>query len=413
MRKSLKVYVTKFNDRPHYQLQWTDPYTGRVRTKTTDVATSSGERGRRAAMKLAGELEQELRDGGPQPPSRVSFESFRQRYEIEVVPGLAVETGAKIQTVMNHLDRLAKPGFLPEVNEERISRFAAALRSEGIAETTIQSYLGHLKSMLNWAVGQKLLKTCPRFPKIRRRKKSGATSPMKGRPVTGEEYDRMLNAVPAVVGAAAAPAWKRYLAGLWWSGLRLRESLDLTWNRHGGLVPVFPENGRPMLLVPADLEKGHTDRILPIAPEFAMFLQETPLADRHGPVFPLRGPSRRPSPLQPRRVSDLLSEIGKKAGGVVRIDPRNPEKIKYASAHDFRRAFGERWAARVMPAQLQELMRHESIETTLRYYVGTNATRTADACWEAYYRSSIPPLLARPSQDEPSQEETQAAEGQS
>jgi hypothetical protein len=29
-------------------------------------------------------------------------------------------------------------------------------------------------------------------------------------------------------------------------------------------------------------------------------------------------------------------------------------------------------------------MRHESIETTLRFYVGTNAERTADACWDAF-----------------------------
>jgi hypothetical protein len=37
-----------------------------------------------------------------------------------------------------------------------------------------------------------------------------------------------------------------------------------------------------------------------------------------------------------------------------------------------------------MPAQLMELMRHESIETTLRFYVGRNAQRTAEAAWLAY-----------------------------
>ena len=37
-----------------------------------------------------------------------------------------------------------------------------------------------------------------------------------------------------------------------------------------------------------------------------------------------------------------------------------------------------------MPAQLMELMRHESIETTLRYYVGTDAQRTAEAAWAAW-----------------------------
>jgi hypothetical protein len=67
--------------------------------------------------------------------------------------------------------------------------------------------------------------------------------------------------------------------------------------------------------------------------------------------------------------------------------------MKYASAHDLRRAFGERWAARLMPAQLKELMRHESIETTLRFYVGTDAQTKADAAWAAYERATSPAFL--------------------
>jgi integrase len=57
---------------------------------------------------------------------------------------------------------------------------------------------------------------------------------------------------------------------------------------------------------------------------------------------------------------------------------------KYATAHDLRRPFGERWAQRVMPQVSMELMRHESIDTTLKYYVGRNAQRTAKAVREAY-----------------------------
>lgn len=37
-----------------------------------------------------------------------------------------------------------------------------------------------------------------------------------------------------------------------------------------------------------------------------------------------------------------------------------------------------------MPAQLMELMRHESIETTLRFYVGTDARAKAEAAWAAF-----------------------------
>lgn len=40
-----------------------------------------------------------------------------------------------------------------------------------------------------------------------------------------------------------------------------------------------------MLQVPGELEKGNAVRLLPIAPEFALFLLETPEADRTGPLI--------------------------------------------------------------------------------------------------------------------------------
>ena len=45
---------------------------------------------------------------------------------------------------------------------------------------------------------------------------------------------------------------------------------------------------------------------------------------------------------------------------------------------------GERWAAKVMPQVLMQLMRHESINTTMAYYVGRNAQATADILWGIY-----------------------------
>ena len=93
--------------------------------------------------------------------------------------------------------------------------------------------------------------------------------------------------------------------------------------------------------------------------------------------------------------SQVDSEIGKAAGVKFRsklkskLDSKSGERrpvevVKFASAHDLRRSFGERWAERVLPKVLMELMRHESIGTTMRFYVGQNAQRTADAAWAAY-----------------------------
>ena len=39
-----------------------------------------------------------------------------------------------------------------------------------------------------------------------------------------------------------------------------------------------------------------------------------------------------------------------------------------------------------MPIDLMALMRHESIDTTLRYYVGRNAQVTAKTLWEAHQK---------------------------
>ena len=82
-------------------------------------------------------------------------------------------------------------------------------------------------------------------------------------------------------------------------------------------------------------------------------------------------------------MSKIVSDIGKAAGVKVYTHPRTA-KVKFASAHDLRRTFGERWAAQLMPVQLMELMRHKNIETTLRYYVGANAQRTAQSIWAAF-----------------------------
>ncbi len=92
-----------------------------------------------------------------------------------------------------------------------------------------------------------------------------------------------------------------------------------------------------------------------------------------------------------------MTEIGNKAGVVVDPDGRQG-KPKYASAHDLRRTYGTRWANRIMPAKLQILMRHKSIETTLAYYVGIQADDLAADLW----REFAPSGMTSPEQQSPS-----------
>ena len=70
-------------------------------------------------------------------------------------------------------------------------------RRKESAEATIRGNLAHLRAPLRWAERIGLLVKAPRIEMPRRAK---GTDVMKGRPITGEEFERMLAKVANVVG---------------------------------------------------------------------------------------------------------------------------------------------------------------------------------------------------------------------
>lgn len=383
-----RVHVRAPADRSYWMLQWKDPMTGKTKSKSSGVERRGIKGGRGDAERAAARLQAELEAGNLPTAGRLSWDAFCEEYERKHARGLARESQAKIAVVFSSVVEVLRPRQLRDISEARLSELAAKWRSEGKSENTIHSYLSTLKAALRWAVQQKMMPTCPAIPKIQRRRRSGSGSLMKGRAPTDKEFALMLESVPEVIRKSDPGEWCRYLKALWFGGLRLQESLELWWDRVDKLHPVFPENGKPLLRIVGEYEKGHTDRLLPVAPEFAELLLATPESQRKGPVFPLAGQRGVDHRLTYQRVGRLVSAIGQAADVKVHVDPEDDQTVKYASAHDLRRAFGERWAALVMPPQLQELMRHASIETTLRYYVAANAEKTASICWAAYEKAA-------------------------
>ena len=235
------------------------------------------------------------------------------------------------------------------------------------------------------------------MPKLKRVKRSKV---MKGRAITTEEFERMLAVVPKATSAYdrkackytladhhVAQSWAHLLYGLWWSGLRLDEALRLYWNddecpADGLSVEMYSK--RPMLVIPAEGEKGHQDRLLPLAPEFAEYLQQIPEEERQGRIFRPLAPCTQSEVTRVDVALKRIVKIGKLAGVVV-----DSKSGKCASAHDLRRAFGERWALRVMPVVLKDLMRHDSLDTTLKYYIGRDAETTADVLYKAVEPSQV------------------------
>ncbi|MFV1966355.1 MAG: tyrosine-type recombinase/integrase [Pirellulaceae bacterium] len=401
----IRVKVVKFGDRKYRQMQYTDPITRKKKTRST------GETNRTKAERAAAKWEAELREGRYKPASKILWAEFRQRYEDEVLTSLAEKTDALAGTVFNSIERVLSPQRLGELSASRLSHYQKVIR-EGIrdpktgefvrkpvAEDTIASYLRHLSAALNWAVDVGLLNQVPRIKMPRRAKGSKR---MKGRAISTEEFERMLTKIESTlfdrpmkpgkkmrmsaprvtddIRSAIIVSWERFLTGLWLSGLRLDEALNLWWDDDKKLAVDF-SGKRPMFRIPAELEKGNRDRLLPMTPDLAEFLESTPEKDRTGPVFRLLGIRGRECRSMDW-VSRIVSRIGEAAGVKVDTDSKSG-KIKYASAHDLRRSFGHRWAKRVMPAVLKELMRHDGINTTMKYYAEQDAQSVAEEVWKS------------------------------
>lgn len=362
----LRVTVVAKSGRKYLLLRCRDSFTGQETTK------SSGTTIRREAERAAALWEEQLRTQRTPDPDEIAWPDFVERYRTQHLCSLATGTELRSLQVFDVFKRICHPSRLSGVTSQMIGRYKSVRQSE-VADSTLISELGHLRAAFRWARDVGLMREPPHFPRIRRQ--SSKHKPMKGRPISDAEFNMMLKVTPTVVGKDNAPAWRRYLRGLWLSGLRLSESIDLWWNRDDRLS-VDLTHTRPMLRVIGSREKGRKDRFLPIAPEFGEFLLETPQKKRTGLVFDLPRERHRGDTKSSWRVSEIVSKIGRAAGVIV--DSRGP---KYASAHDLRRSFGTRWARLVMPQELMQLMRHESIETTMRYYVDLDAQETSERLW--------------------------------
>lgn len=403
-----EITVSVFKRRGIYYAQYRVPISG---NKFRKVRRSTGEKLKHKANKIAAAWEKDLNIGLNWSSGGILWEDFCERYEAEHLEGLTSRTLERSIGVLDGFEKIIQPRQLRDVNERALSKYQTAMRNDGRRPATIRSNLAHLRAAMGWALDQKLVAFLPQFPKVRRLDSSDV---MKGRAIKLEEFERMLQAVESVIltpnlskrkdaqrqpDHVRIPSWKCLLHGLWLSGLRLGEALELSWS-DDTLIRVDLSGSHPMLRIPAAKEKGNKTRLMPITPDFGNFLFGFPKAKRRGFVFdplPLlashsKDESREIPRMQRTAVGKLISQIGEKAGVKVRtLEPKpgsDKPRVKFASAHDLRRSFGERWAYRVQPKLLQELMRHSKIETTMRYYVGLNAEKTAELLWSQFDEKS-------------------------
>jgi integrase len=283
-------------------------------------------------------------------------------------PKSAQGAGYALDAVERHLhpDRLAK------LNSSALATFQSRLRKTGVKESTVASVLRHVRAALGWAVSIGLLTEAPKI--IMPKQAKGRR--MKGRAITGEELDRLLDAV-AKVRPHDAPAWRRYIQGVWLSGLRLAESIKLSWD-DGAPFAVDLTGRYPRLRIRGTSQKSGNDELLPLAPDFAAFLLLTPPGQRHGPVFVLSA-MHSGRPLSASVAGSIVAKIGETAGVVV-----DKAEGKFASLHDLRRSFATRWARRESSSVVRRLMRHASVTTTEAYYIDLDTDEISAGLWASH-----------------------------
>lgn len=357
----IRVHVRRKADRANWQLYYVDPLTGE------DVTRSSGTSDRLEAERAAAAWQAEIADQGT--PATLSWEQFRLRFEDEYLPSKSRKTRLASGSAMNKFEQaIGKPRQLAAIDSAVLSQVAATWRRWGLEETSIHSYLGQLRAAFGWAARVGYLSRPPRFIMPRLPSRS-----LRGRPLKSAEVRQILRATKEIEPRTWRD-WCRFQHGLWLSGLRLGEAVALSWDQ--GPVRVDLDGGKyPQLRFLAHGHKARRDQLTPITPDFAAWLRRTPPSERSGPVLPLRSSLGERAVVSVKRIGAVLSAIGREAGVHV------SESGKHASAHDFRRSFGQRWALRVKPITLKALMRHRSIETTLKYYVDQDADDVAADLW--------------------------------
>ena len=349
---------------------------------------------KREAQKRAGEWQTEILAGTESSAANYTWAEFRDSYLHLHGSSLSTESESKITTVLKSFENIIGAHRVASVTSQHVSKWQAKLRADGKSEHTISSYKAHLKAAFNWAKEQGILS---KLPTIKKPKRASTSEAMKGRPITSEEFDRLIEQIkePYLV-PIQHEGWKQLLHGIWWSGLRLEESLNLWWDRLDR-ISIDLTSGRPLLRIPAEMEKGNRDRLYPVATEFAEMILAVPETDRRGPFFTVLAKDGKPYARTRHQVGKIIAELGRKAGIVVKAHQKTGKK-EFASAHDLRRSFGERWAKRVEAPFLQKMMRHSAITTTLRYYSSRDAAEAGAHIDQAFHRSQPAEVTPRDSQ---------------
>jgi integrase len=321
-------------------LQWTDPDTGKRKSKSAETDDEDKAETARA------DLEYELNNGKYRGASRMSWERFRELFEQEYVAPLRPNTRLNYGYALDHFEGICQPRRLAGITARTLSAFVVGLRNlpgkkpgQQMAPASVRARLAFLRTALNWAHEQSLLAAVPKFPKV-------AVPETKPRPIPAESFERLL-------GKAPDQQTRAYLLCGWLAGLRLHEAFLL--EREETDDAPYLDLPRQRIVLPAKFAKSKRDQWVPLDPVLREALEALP-RQGHRVFHFTTGKGR---PITMKTMPGRIIRLAKKAG------------VKL-TMHTLRKGFGCRYAGKVPAQVLQKLMRHANIKTTMDYYANVD-----------------------------------------
>lgn len=150
-------------------------------------------------------------------------------------------------------------------------------RFESRSTTTVNSIVTAVMAFARFCHKHGWIEKVPQVTKLE------VDEPMRGRPITGEEFDHMLEAVPETVGDRSSASWKQVLDVLWESGFRISDVMNFSWDDDRKVHPKWPNQKRthPTLVIPSS-QKNKKFQEIPMLPGLQTLLKKVPKSDRRG-----------------------------------------------------------------------------------------------------------------------------------
>lgn len=351
----LRVQVRKV--RNCFALRYLDPVSQRYRVISTSLAFKSSNRN--AAYRQAVELETQLRGLAPtgsiEPPKQVdisvSFRNATRQFIREKKPTSSFS--APVASLESYLTSQHLPISWESITSAILTDWLLDLKNTR-RPATVHNYFANIRRLYNWSKRRfPELSSLPELMVDHTITKIPAKDRTRGGPVSDEALQSIIDAAVDVCPSSELLAWVRLMNILRFTGTRLNEALELTWQTPGNKCELQIIDNH--FQIHFHSQKNGKDEIVPCAPDAEAYFRT--LALTTGKVVALQTTS----PL----ASTMISKCAKSAG----IYTGSGAKRNHVTPHDFRKSFAQRWAKCVKPLELMKMMRHSQIDTTLRHYV--------------------------------------------